>query len=431
MKLCLLAACLFGVARAWAGSAATLPLGSRPLEPGLAGRDDVILFSDFEEPDWFRLWGQRKVPERCETVDADAARKFEPLSGKALRIKVDKDGHYGASLDFAFQKELGEEPEEIYFRYYLRLGDDWDPTTGGGKLPGIAGTYGRAGWGGRKVNGSDGWSARGLFRGRKDGKTPIGYYCYHVDMKGIYGSEWIWERDRLGYLENNRWYCVEQHVQLNTPGQNDGILRGWVDGQLAFEKTDLRFRDVPALKIEKAWIDIYLGGTWTAPSDHHLFIDHVVVARKPIGTLQLKPAPNPAAAAPAPVPAAPVAPKLDAAPHRKALVEALAKTKPAADAKAWLKVMGQAQEVGVAGFDDRGVTIRLRGNGLPVAWKDLNDEDVARLAEACRPGDAEALLHAAVLAAASGNVSLREKLSDQLVKLDAARFKTLQALLGR
>ena len=55
------------------------------------------------------------------------------------------------------------EPEEIFFRYYLRFDSDWKNATSDGKLPGISGTYGKAGWGGRPVNGHDGWSARGSF----------------------------------------------------------------------------------------------------------------------------------------------------------------------------------------------------------------------------------------------------------------------------
>jgi hypothetical protein len=238
--------------------------------------------ADFEQADWFKAWGANKLPENCELVVADPERKFEPLAGKALRVKVNKDGHYGTSVDYAFKKQVGHEPEEVYFRYYLRLGDDWKGTQGG-KFPGIGGTYGKAGWGGRPVDGTDGWSARGLFEGRKDGKTPIGYYCYHMDMKGKYGSQWVWDRDKLGYLENNRWYCIEQQVKLNTPGKADGVMRGWVDGNLAFEKTDVRMRSVDALKIEMVWLNIYYGGTWTSPADAHVYIDELVISREPIG----------------------------------------------------------------------------------------------------------------------------------------------------
>jgi len=246
---------------------------------------DIVFTCDFESDTWYEEWAIRRPNGHADVVEADPGRKFRPLDGKALRVRVDQGGHYGLSVQFYFKKQLGEEPEEIYFRYYLRFADDWAPARGG-KLPGIAGTYGRAGWGGRAVNGRDGWSARGLFLGQKDGRTPIGFYCYHADMKGSYGSNWVWDRDRLGYLENNRWYCVEQYAKMNTPGRNDGILRGWIDGRLAFEKTDIRMRDVDSLKIESVWLNVYLGGTWTSTSEHHLYIDNVVIARKYIGPVR-------------------------------------------------------------------------------------------------------------------------------------------------
>jgi hypothetical protein len=104
-----------------------------------------------------------------------------------------------------------------------------------------------------------------------------------MDMRGRYGSTWIWDRDDRGLLDNNRWYSIEQQVRLNTPGESDGILRGWVDGELAFEKTDVRFRSVATLKIEAVWINVYLGGTWAAEQDHHLYLDEIVISKQPIG----------------------------------------------------------------------------------------------------------------------------------------------------
>jgi len=250
---------------------------------GAAGLGQTPIFTcDFESPTWYNEWDLKKETELARTIGGDDERKFVPLKGKSLRIKVPKGGHYGASLQYAFKKRTGSEPEKVYFRYYLRFADDWKPERGG-KLPGIAGTYGRAGWGGRRVNGTDGWSARGLFRGQNEGKTPIGYYCYHADMKGKYGSEWRWENEDRGLLENNRWYCIEQFAKMNTPGKNNGILRGRVDGELAFERTDVRMRDTNQLKIETVWLNIYYGGTWKAQSDYHLYIDDVVIAREPIG----------------------------------------------------------------------------------------------------------------------------------------------------
>ena len=57
------------------------------------------------------------------------------------------------SLRYEFFEQESKEPEEMYFRYYIRFGDTWE-TGQGGKLPGFGGTYGIAGWGGRKSNGT-------------------------------------------------------------------------------------------------------------------------------------------------------------------------------------------------------------------------------------------------------------------------------------
>ncbi|TWU57143.1 polysaccharide lyase [Rubripirellula reticaptiva] len=243
---------------------------------------DGLFHCDFESDTWWSEWAVKQRDPHTDTVESDPSRKFEPHNGKALRIRVDEDGHYGVSLEFQFKKRTGSEPEEIFFRYYIRFADDWKPERGG-KLPGIGGTYGRAGWGGRPVNGQDGWSARGLFDGQKDSHTPVGFYCYHADMKGKYGDNWVWDRGGFDGLENNRWYCIEQQARLNTPGKNDGVLRAWVDDRLVFEKSDVRMRDVDNLKIETVWLNLYYGGTWTAKSDYHVYIDDVAISKTRIG----------------------------------------------------------------------------------------------------------------------------------------------------
>ena len=63
-------------------------------------------------------------PDRVDVVSFDPGLRLEPLRGKSLRIKVDKGGHYGASISYRFRQQTGQEPEEVYFRYYLRFADD-------------------------------------------------------------------------------------------------------------------------------------------------------------------------------------------------------------------------------------------------------------------------------------------------------------------
>lgn len=263
MKFIFIAAALFMI---------SMPICSDTIE-------EPLFTCSFDEDDWYKAWGLRNSPERTAIINKDQNLNFEPYKGNALKIRVDKNGHYGLSLQYRFMDRLGYEPESIFFSYRLRLADDWNPKQGG-KLPGISGTYGRAGWGGRPVNGQDGWSARGLFKGQVNGLTPVGYYCYHADMKGQYGENWVWDIERRGYLENNRWYHIEQFIKLNTPKHNDGVLKAWVDGQLAFEKNDVRMRDTDALKIEAVWVNLYHGGKWTAETEDHIFIDEVLITER-------------------------------------------------------------------------------------------------------------------------------------------------------
>jgi hypothetical protein len=274
--------------------------GKGPETPGLAARyrrdrgvtkdPAVVMATGFDSPSWRNDWSYVNPRGVMEIVRDGNALGFERLEGAALRVGIPAGQNLGLDMGYRFRDKLGSEPEEVYFRYYLRLGSDWRPTVDGGKLPGISATN-TAGWGGRKSDGVSGWSMRGLFaKSPAPGNplhelTAIGTYAYHADMKDHWGDGWLWSRDGLGLLERGRWYCLEQYFKVNRPGQKDGVMRAWVDGRLAFEKTDVHVRDLESLKIEQIWMNVYHGGTATAPHDLHLFIDNVVIARKYIGPM--------------------------------------------------------------------------------------------------------------------------------------------------
>lgn len=263
---------------------------AHPDDRGIMDDPEVLFADDFESREWRSNWSRHSSQSNPETIRAGAGDRFEPFAGKALKVTVEKGKRLGLGMHYRFADHPAGEPEEAFFRYYLRFGDSWNPTTGG-KLPGLAGTYDRAGWGGRRADGENGWSARGSFFPRLS-KEPafkdlrgIGSYVYHAGMDSEYGDTWGWNLGPSGALEKNRWYAIEQQVRLNTPGEADGILRAWIDGRLVFEKVDVRFRNVPNLKIESAWMDVYHGGIARAKSDLTLYIDNVVIARKYIGPL--------------------------------------------------------------------------------------------------------------------------------------------------
>ncbi len=265
-------------------------------DEGISDHADVLFFEDFSSDDWedgFTHTGGVYV-----VTDSDPTRGFSRLQGRALRATMPEDANLGLNLHYDFLDETGAEPEAIYFRYYLRFANNWQQTVDGGKLPGISGTYNTAGWGGRRADGTNGWSARGLFelsvpdsdRNPLSQHTPVGSYVYHADMPTQYGDAYIWNQNwgtdgRGGVLDIDRWYCLELYVEMNTPSSNDGVLRAWVDGYLSFEKTDFRFRDVDSLKIERVWFNLYHGGTALSPADQDIYIDNIVIARSYIGPM--------------------------------------------------------------------------------------------------------------------------------------------------
>ena len=244
----------------------------------------------FDESNWQSAWTFVNPRGFMKRTDSAPQLGFEPLAGQALQVTIPAGEHLGLDLGYQFAKEIGTEPEEIFFRYYLRLANDWKPSADG-KLPGISATYSQAGWGGRKSDGRSGWSMRGFFL-RPPGTgnpfhdlTPVGTYAYHADMESDYGDNWFWSVGGRGFLERDRWYCIEQQFKVNTLGRKDGVLRAWIDGYLVYEKTDVRVRDVPRIRIEQIWMNVYYGGRETAASELHLFIDNVVVAREYIGPM--------------------------------------------------------------------------------------------------------------------------------------------------
>lgn len=275
----------------WAEASAVHNDGLAARHPGDRGIDrvpEVLFAADFERENWLTDWKSLTRSEMA-VVGAGEDNGFEPLQGKALKTTLKEGANTALNLRYLFALHHAEEPEEVYFRYYLRLGADWNPDRDGGKLPGLAGTYGKGGWGMRKSDGTNGWSMRGAFaRSIQSGAervTPAGSYVYHADMKDNSGGYWGWGDGPGGLLQNNRWYAIEQYVKLNTPGKHDGIFRAWIDGHLVTEKTGLSFRTIPDLRIESVWMNVYHGGTAPSPRDMSLYIDNVVVARSYIGPM--------------------------------------------------------------------------------------------------------------------------------------------------
>ncbi len=230
--------------------------------------------------DSLSLWDGRTPSSRNRVSLTDGG--FE---GKGLRVTIPKGSHFGSDFRLDLSKQAGQDPEELYFRYMLRLDPDWAPVWSG-KLPGFSGVYGRTGKGGYpSTPSSPGWSARVQFFGTKQGdaRARLGYYVYHLGQERRYGDKMMW--NEAGKLEPGQWYCIEGEVDMNTLGLADGALRAWVDGTPAFNVDGIEFRrpDEPNIRIESLWFDVYYGGKPVAEKTMGMTIDQVAVDTQRVG----------------------------------------------------------------------------------------------------------------------------------------------------
>jgi hypothetical protein len=213
----------------------------------------------------------------------------------------------------------------------------------GGKFPGLADTRvggdpaapgGQCGNGGARGDGINCWSHRTMFRScgrhasrakgicttKENAVTRFGGYLYHYGQLTGTGTDAPWDSDYWGQFETGGgtcesnpknlfcsmprsargkygkertgldmnagvfvrgvWYAVGLFIQMNTPGAADGIIRGWIDGKLAYEKTNVVFR-IPGhknLHVRTAWLDVYKGGTKGNCQDSSIWLDQMVLS---------------------------------------------------------------------------------------------------------------------------------------------------------
>ena len=110
-------------------------------------------------------------------------------------------------------------------------------------------------------------------------------------LRGGYNGKFYDSEDVL--FDDDQWHCVEAYFKLNTldlendrPNQ-DGIVRGWFDGKLVVEHTDvvLRSTDFPKMKFNQFLMAPYFG-PGLLPHAQKLWIDEMAVGTKRIGPLE-------------------------------------------------------------------------------------------------------------------------------------------------
>ncbi len=225
------------------------------------------LAADWNDPEWF----DGIVQERVSIIE-------DPMNlDRSLRVRFPA-GAYGGDSASSWLLRFDEPHDELWVSYRLRLDEDFD-FVNGGRVPGL---IGGALVNNSVPNGADGWSTRGSWR--SDG--AIATYTYHMDQPESYGEHFEWDQPHGRYFERGQWTRVEHHVRMNTPGDSDGLVECWLDGELALRVEGLRFRETDELAIDAFYFNTFFGGgsPEDAPSEEQqIDFDDFVVAAEPIG----------------------------------------------------------------------------------------------------------------------------------------------------
>jgi len=159
--------------------------------------------------------------------------------------------------------------DEVYGRYCILIEDDVADGMNelGVKLPGLAGD--EVSW--RMEHGRALPGSRGLYAAVD--------YMYAADTGSGFGAS----RSMNASFKAGLWYVIEQYVKLNTPGQSDGVGKVWINGQLAWESDNVRYRDKAASRMNHMHVNVYHGGMGLPKGPLHYRIAAIAVAKAYIG----------------------------------------------------------------------------------------------------------------------------------------------------
>ena len=262
--------------------------GSPNLEPGL-NLKDILFFEDFEDDHYRKRWRVHwNDPVGAGTVERPSKYVFAGNRSAYLENKEEKHEADGA----------GEYVPEIpiddvaYFRLYLRMQDGFSTGTSDQvKLMSMRGavdierSYGGAGQRARE-SGMDGFAADLCI----DGSRSLHFYYYHLDQEDDWGDITYCKTSffRSAKISPGKWYCLEFMLRNNVPRQKNGQLSAWLDGKLIGHVEKIRFRNSEKVKIQRLAVYSYFGGSDyedASPKDQRIYVDNLVISRKPIGCL--------------------------------------------------------------------------------------------------------------------------------------------------
>jgi hypothetical protein len=231
----------------------------------LGGYTLSTLDADWSDPPWSEGVGDGLV-----TIFDTGA-----LTGRSLQVRYPANTLDRTQWQLYFDRSY----DELYCSFWIRFADDFSFMLGG-KIPGLAG--GTANSGGNKPDGTDGFEA--IMMWRENG--AVVQYVYHPDQPTQWGEDFPWNIGGQRYFTPGQWHHIEHRVVINTPGQKDGVIQGWFDGELALDVRDLRFRDVDTFAIDLFYFQTHFGGSgseWEPKTDQFISFDEFAISTQRMG----------------------------------------------------------------------------------------------------------------------------------------------------
>lgn len=229
--------------------------------------------------------------------DQERAEIVKEGTNEVLRVKypanckVPDNDPFGCGIQIRWK--IPEVCNTIWMSYRIKFEEGFNLSEGG-KLPGLCGGKSYL-TGGYPAKNGDGWSSRLAWKS----DAGVRQYMYWVEQSAYYGNYWEWRGDPYNSLykfEPGRWHTVTTQIVLNTinngstQGNHDGIIRCWLDGKKAIERTGLRLTDPtdPHPAISMFYFSTFHGGDDISDSrntEGFVRFDNIIISKNPIDVI--------------------------------------------------------------------------------------------------------------------------------------------------
>ncbi len=233
-------------------------------------------------------WNDGVSERRCHIVNDPTG-----VREKVLRISY-PEGSVGPEQGGAqWKMNFAQGYDTLYVSYYIMLPEDFDRVQGG-KLPGLAG--GTAPTGGAVSDGTDGFSARIMWRNRStaDGtQSAICQYMYYMESTNTWGEDFFWAHPNptwsstRRYLVHGQWHNLKTRIIMNTPGARNGRVTSWLDGELALDSTIMLRAEGADFGVDLFYFSTFFGGndaSWASSKEEFIYFDNFVFSTQDIPT---------------------------------------------------------------------------------------------------------------------------------------------------